>query len=47
MIELHAKAVVLATLLRSDDTGRDSVIPSDKAVALALSLAEDVIGFPE
>jgi hypothetical protein len=44
--ELYAKAVVLATLLRYDDTGIHSGFPNDKSMALALSLADDVIGFP-
>lgn len=45
MAELHAKAVVLATLLRSDDAGHGPVISNGKTARLALSLAEDVISF--
>ena len=40
--ELRAKAEVLATLLRSNDTNGGPVIPKDEIWALALSLTTDV-----
>jgi hypothetical protein len=42
--ELRAKAEVLVTLLRSNDTNGGPVIPKDEIWALALSLATDVAG---
>ncbi len=44
--ELRAKAEVLVTLLRPGEPGGGPVIPKAEQSALALSLADDVIGLP-
>jgi hypothetical protein len=45
LLELQAKADVLATLLRPGETGGGQVIPEDEKAALALSLTDDVARF--
>ena len=46
MLEIRAKANVLAMLLRSGDDGAGPVIPEDERSALALSLVEDIAQLP-
>jgi hypothetical protein len=41
--QVRAKAVVLATLLRSRDPDGNAVIPDDENAALALALSDDVV----
>jgi hypothetical protein len=45
LLELQAKADVLATLLRPGETGGGPVISEDERAALALSLTDDMAQF--
>jgi hypothetical protein len=45
LLELQAKAVVLATLLQPGETGGGPVISEDERTALALSLTDDMVRF--
>jgi hypothetical protein len=44
--ELRAKAEVLAMLMRIDDASGDPVLPRHRTSALAISLADDLVGLP-
>jgi len=46
MPQLRAKADILATLLRGNDTGGNDIIPERKMMDLALSLADDIADLP-
>ena len=47
MSQLRAKAEVLAMLLRERDLGGGSIVPECETTALALALADAIVGWSE
>jgi hypothetical protein len=46
LMQVRAKAEVLAILMRSDEADGESIVPVDKTRALTLSLVDDLAGLP-
>jgi hypothetical protein len=47
LLDLRAKATILASLLRPGDDGANPIIPEPERVALALSLTDDIAHLPD